>query len=159
MVDVKGNISTTDSEKSSLLNDYFSSVFTKENVDEIPNFDKRTKSTDDIETVEVTEEEMLKLLQNLKADKSPGTDEIHPRLLKECAQSLAKPLKMLFDLSMKTSRIPSEWKVAEVRPIYKKKGKKSDPSNYRPVNLTSVVSKVAENLCDRIISKGLLSPR
>ena len=82
MVDVKGNISTTDSEKSSLLNDYFSSVFTKENVDEIPNFDKRTKSTDDIETVEVTEEEMLKLLQNLKADKSPGTDEIHPRLLK-----------------------------------------------------------------------------
>ena len=163
MVDVKGNISTTDSEKSSLLNDYFSSVFTKENVDEIPNFAKRTKSTDDIETVEVTEEEMLKILQNLKADKSPGTDEIHPRLLKECAQSLAKPLKMLFDLSMKTSRIPSEWKIAEVRPIYKKKGKKSDPSNYRPVSLTSVVCKVAEkvvkkNLCDHIISKGLLSP-
>ena len=92
---------------------------------------------------------MTKLLQKLKADKSPGTDEIHPRLLKECAESLAKPFKMLFDLTMKLAKIPNEWKQAEVRPIYKKKGKKSDPSNYRPVSLTSVVCKVIEKLLKR----------
>ena len=55
-----------------------------------------------------------------------------------------KLLTLLFELSMRVAKIPSEWKVAEVRPIYKKKGKKSDPCNYRPVSLTSVICKVME---------------
>ena len=94
----------------------------------------------------VTELEMKNYLRNLKPEKSPGTDELHPRLLKECASTLAKPLKMLFDLTMKTGVIPDDWKRAEIRPIYKKKGKKTDPSNYRPVSLTSVVCKVFEKI-------------
>ena len=66
-------------------------------------------------------------------------------------------------MSMKLAKIPAEWKVAEVRPIYKKKGKKSEPSNYRPVSLTSIVCKVAEKivkkkLCSHIISQNILSP-
>ena len=163
LIDENGVKTTSDTEKSTLLNNYFSSVFTKEDPDNIPKLTQKIESSNEINTAEVTLEEMTKILQNLKPDKSPGTDEIHPRLLKECAQTLAKPLKLLFDLSMRTSRIPSEWKVAEVRPIYKKKGKKSDPSNYRPVSLTSVVCKVAEKivkkkLCNHITSKNILSP-
>ena len=154
---------TTDEEKSTLLNDYFSSVFTKENQENIPNFKKRIEDSKDITTAKVSQDEMRKLLEKLKPDKSPGTDEIHPRLLKECAQSLDKPLTLLFELSMRVAKIPSEWKVAEVRPIYKKKGKKSDPCNYRPVSLTSVICKVMEKiikkkLCDHMITQNLLSP-
>ena len=163
LTDDNGTKTTSDEEKSTLLNNYFSSVFTNENTSNIPNFEKIIDESNTISNAEVTIEEMTSLLKNLKPDKSPGTDEIHPRLLKESAHSLAKPLKMLFDLSMKIAKIPAEWKVAEVRPIYKKKGKKSEPSNYRPVSLTSIVCKVAEKivkkkLCSHIISQNILSP-
>ena len=106
---------------------------------------------------------MKNYLLNLKPEKSPGTDELHPRLLKECASTLARPLKLLFDLTMKTGVIPDVWKRAEIRPIYKKKGNKTDPSNYRPVSLTSVVCKVFEkiikaSLYNHLTSNNLLSP-
>ena len=106
---------------------------------------------------------MKQLLLNLKSDKSPGTDELHPKLLKECAHNLAKPFALLFNITMNQGIIPEEWKKAEIRPIYKIKGKKSDPSNYRPVSLTSVVSKVFEKiiktrLSDHLLENQLLSP-
>ena len=50
-----------------------------------------------IHTASITTDEMKKLLTSLNSNKSPGTDELHPRLLKECASSLALPLKLLFD--------------------------------------------------------------
>ena len=64
---------------------------------------------------------------------------------------------------MKLSKLPSEFKQAEIRPIYKKKGSKSDPSNYRPVSLTSVTCKVFEKivkkcLCNHLLENNLLSP-
>ena len=163
LIDKEGNKISTGEEKSTLLNNFFSSVYTKENKEKIPKFESRVEKSEEIKSAEITLEEMTILLQKLKPDKSPGTDEIHPRLLKECAVNLAKPFKMLFDLTMKLAKIPQEWKQAEVRPIYKKKGKKSDPNNYRPVSLTSVVCKVIEKiikkkLCLHLTSNNLLSP-
>ena len=64
---------------------------------------------------------------------------------------------------MTTGILPDDWKRAEIRPIYKKKGSKQDPSNYRPIiSLTSVVCKVFEkvvknHLCSHLISNNLLS--
>ena len=63
---------------------------------------------------------MLEALKSLKADKSPGPDGHHPRVLKELAEQLAHPLTNLFNKCMKFGRIPKAWKVAEVRPIFKK---------------------------------------
>merc|ERR1711963_630999 len=80
------------------------------------------------------------------SDKSPGPDELHPKILKECAEELASPMKIMFDLTMRVGKIPHEWKKAEVKAIYKKKGSRKDPSNYRPVSLTSVVCKLMEKV-------------
>ena len=158
-----GTKTSNDEEKSSELNNFFSSVFTVENDSHMPVFESKVSKDKEIDSVSVTEEEMNNLLKNLKPNKSPGTDEIHPHLLRECAKSLAKPMKYLFDLTMKYNVIPDEWKQAEIRPIYKKKGSKSDPSNYRPVSLTSVTCKLFEKviknkLCEHLISNNLLSP-
>jgi len=54
-------------------------------------------------------------------------------------------LYLLFTRSLSEGVVPTQWKFANVTPIYKK-GTKSDPSNYRPVSLTSVISKLMERL-------------
>ena len=47
---------------------------------------------------------------------------------------------------MKNGEVPIEWREANVSPIYKKKGSKLDPANYRPVSLTSTICKIIESI-------------
>ena len=99
----------------------------------------------------ITEKTIWKILDKLKIDKSPGLDELHPRLLKELAVSICKPLKIIFQKSIQERSVPKEWKLAGVSAIFKK-GSKSQAGNYRPVSLTSVVCKVFEKIIrDHII--------
>ena len=158
-----GTKTQNDHEKCTTLNDFFSTVFTTENTSFMPNINEQVEDCNYVHSIFTTEEDMKEYLIKLKPNKSPGTDEIHPYLLRECASQLAKPLSMLFNLSMNTSLLPSEWKQAEIRPIFKKKGSKCDPSNYRPVSLTSVTCKIFEKivkkaLCNHLMSNNLLSP-
>ena len=141
-----GSMTHGDQEKSTELNNFFASVFTKEDTSKIPEPPFNNKSFKPKQDAEITLDEMKKLLLSSKSDKSPGPDELHPKLLKECADELAIPMKLMFDLTMKVGKIPQEWKKAEVKAIYKKKGSRKDPSNYRPVSLTSVVCKLMEKV-------------
>jgi len=70
---------------------------------------------------------------------------IHPRILYETADQIAYPLKMLFESSFRNKCLPSEWKYANITPLYKK-GSRSDPGNYRPVSLTSIVCQLMESI-------------
>jgi len=72
-------------------------------------------------------------LKGLHSDKSPGPDEVHLMLLKECAQVLAEPLSMIFQQSFQSGCLLADWKSANVVPIFKK-GKRGAVSNYRPVS-------------------------
>jgi len=84
-------------------------------------------------------------LDELKPGKSAGPDGLHPRVLIELKNEIKKPLALVFQKSLDEGRVPSSWKSAEVVPIYKK-GPRQEPSNYRPVSLTSVCSKILERL-------------
>ncbi|KAK4806762.1 hypothetical protein QYF61_005558 [Mycteria americana] len=74
-----------------------------------------------------------------------GLNEIHPRVLKELAEVLTKPLSIIYQQSWLTGEVPADWRLANVTPIYKK-GRKEDPGNYRPVSLTSVLGKLMEQI-------------
>ncbi|KFM12913.1 hypothetical protein AS27_00888, partial [Aptenodytes forsteri] len=86
------------------------------------------------------EEAVNDLLRHLDAHKSQVPDGIHPRVLRELAEVLAKPLSIIYQQSWLTGEVPDDWRLANVTPIYKK-GRKEDPGNYRPVSLTSVPGK------------------
>ena len=94
LVDAEGNLTTSEQEKAEVLKDFFSSVFTREPGDFVPDFS--TTSNAVINTVEITVTSMLKKLQALNPCKSPGPDGLHPKILKELAPTLAYPLSLLF---------------------------------------------------------------
>ncbi|RMB97438.1 hypothetical protein DUI87_26049 [Hirundo rustica rustica] len=85
----------------------------------------------------IQEEAVRELLGHLDIFKSMGPDGIHPRVMRELADELAKPLSIIYQESWLTGEVPGDWKLANVTPVYKK-GRKEDPGNYRPVSLTSV---------------------
>ena len=57
---------------------------------------------------------VLKELKALKRQKAPGIDELPPGLLKDCADIIAGPLAYIINLSIKTSTVPSAWKIAKI---------------------------------------------
>ena len=140
--DESGNEVITDTEKAELLNKYFSSVFTKENLEELPPTENPKHPP--FKFSEITEDEILKKLKQLKPNKSPGPDSLYPKVLKEIHSEIAKPLTILFNLSISSQQVPASWKDANVIPIFKK-GAKNKANNYRPVSLTSVLCKLLES--------------
>ena len=142
--DKKSRKTDNDSEKAEILASFFSSVFTKEPQDELPEFKDRDL-IDRMSELRISTEDIEKVLKRVKVDKSPGMDKVHPRLLRETATTISAPLQILFNASLRVQEIPEEWKKAQISAIFKK-GDKSQDGNYRPVSLTSVVCKVMESL-------------
>ena len=94
----------------------------------------------------LSKEDILQKLLKLNANRLPGPDNLQPRVIKELAPVLVDPLFIIFELSLKLGKIPSAWKLATVTAIFKNKGNKRDPSNYRPISLTSIACRVLESI-------------
>ena len=125
------------------LNSFFSSVFTEEDLQVLPTPER--VYTQSLETMLITEERVKLKLNNLKTSKTPGPDNVHPRLLRETAEDSCVPLTILFNRSLDSGELPEDWRLGNITPIHKK-GDKGAAQNYRPVSLTSQVSKIMESL-------------
>ncbi len=84
-------------------------------------------------------------INKLDTKKSVGVDNVHPKVLKSCSHSLSKPLSLLFNNSFETGVVPALCRKANIVPLFKK-GNKLEPSNNRPISLTSIVCKLMERI-------------
>ena len=109
------------------------------------------RRTPEIQDIDILPSEVESKLRSLNPSSAPGPDEVHPRVLRQALRELGRPLTILFRKSLDSGTVPLDWTLGSVVPIHKK-GNRQEPGNYRPVSLTSVVSKVLESLIrDRLL--------
>ena len=109
------------------------------------------RTAENLNSMIVTEKDVLHSIEKIRVNKTPGPDKISPRVLKEAKHEISKPLAIIFNKSLDSGKVPNEWKLANVTPIFKK-GSKSHPENYRPISLTSVVCKLMETVIrDKVV--------
>ena len=129
-----------------VLNEYFSSVFTTEDISSLPvPFTKFECNKSEHLGQFVTPEMIAQKIKKMKDNKSSRVDGIPPKLLKEIVEQISTTLAKLFNFSLEEGIVPSEWKEANITPLFKK-GSRNKPDNYRSVSLTSVVSKLFETI-------------
>ena len=104
--------------KAEILNEQFRSVFTEEDLTNIP--DKGQSPFIPMKNILITNQGVLKLLQNLKTSKATGPDSIPAYLLKTAAKEITPVLTKLFQFSLDTGEVPPDWRNAWVVPIFKK---------------------------------------
>jgi hypothetical protein len=148
-----GNLSTSDYEKATVLNDYFKSVFagadnSNTNIRTITTANARETPLNEIE---ITENDILRFIDKMNKFKSPGPDNFVPQVIKEVKHAIVSNLQHIFKLSINNCEIPNDWKQANIVPIYKK-GNKTLPENYRPISLTSIICKILESIISEKIT-------
>ena len=130
-------------DKANLLNQYFATVFTKDNGCELPNMGPSTYPN--MSQIEITITGITKLLRELDPSKSPGPDKIPGKLLKLVASEISPCLLLIFSASIHQGIVPQDWKQALITPLFKK-GNRKETSNSRPISLTCICCKVLEHI-------------
>jgi hypothetical protein len=98
----------------------------------------------------ITDNEVLSYINKLDNRKPLGPSTIPAWAIKDAAKILTPHICYLINLSIINRVFPSQLKLADVTPVYKK-GDKADPSNYRPISVTCAMSKIYERaFCSQI---------
>jgi hypothetical protein len=97
-------------------------------------------------------DEIISSLSGIKPDAATGPDRIPAIVLRSCSSAIAPSLCSLFNNLLERGSVPKEWKQANITPIHKK-GDKKEIANYRPISITSLLSKCLE----RVVTSRLLN--
>ena len=147
-----GNSSaSSDLHKASLFNEFFHTTFTPSSrPPNLPTLSDPPQSST-LSDIIFSPTEVYEALTTLDPSKAKGIDGISPVTLSRCALALYEPIHHLFSLCINQSNIPNEWRIHLISPIFKS-GEKTSVTNYRPISLLCILSKVLERLIyDKII--------
>ena len=122
------------------LNGIFFEIFTKKSIDlPHPIFNSRTPNLCAPDSSFLSEGNIRVILVSLNHRKSVGIDKVYPRVLSECAISCSQPFSVIFKSSFTQGKLPGKWKMANIKPFYKK-GRKTDRFNYRSICFNAIPS-------------------
>ena len=93
---------------------------------------------------ELDPQKILASLSKLNSESNIDILDFDSKLLNIAAPFIYHSLCALFNESLKTGQVPNDWKIGRITPIYKGKGSKSDPTNYRPISVVGHVGKIVE---------------
>ena len=127
-------------------------VFTNEPATDLP--DKGPSPHPIMPEISFTCQGIENLLNGLQTHKATGPDAIGATIRKATGDIIAPILQIIFQTSLNIGRVPTDWNAALVTPVFKK-GSPTQPSNYRPVSLTCIISKVFERIIASNIMKHL----
>ena len=100
--------------------------------------------------IPTTPGDIIAIISSFKSKTSSGHDVVSSKLVKDLKYALSFPLSIIINNSLAMGLVPNMAKLAKIIPIYKAKDKK-DISNYRPISLLPVVSKILE----KVVHKNL----
>ena len=143
--DEKGQLHTDEPAMVEILNSTFTSVFTSEDLNNLPTPADHYSGNSPLASLEITESMVQEKVNKLDPNKSPGPDSIHPTVLKQLAEELTLPLAIIFNRSLHEGVVPKDWRIANVTSIFKK-GDRTQANNYRPISLTSIICRIMESL-------------
>ena len=88
--------------------------------------------------------DLMACIKSLDATKASGLDGISPRIFKNVGNIISPTLLQIIDISLHSGHFPDSLKIAKiVFPIHKR-GATDEPSNYRPIVVIPVLSKLIE---------------
>ena len=134
---------SSDSGMATILNKFFTTVFTIENEtlpDQTP-----CRAPENLVDMSFPEAIVKEKIHRLKPDSAFGPDQIGPRILQATSDVLCFPLSVVFRKSLDEGVVPDDWKKGNITPIFKS-GSRMSAGNYRPVSLTSIVCKIMESI-------------
>ena len=155
-----GNFIVCCKEKAQIFNEYFAKQCTPFDTPSIlPNL--RYFTNDRLSYFDISVNEIKDLIKLLNINKAHDHDDISVKMIKLCGEEICSPLLIIFRNILDTGMYPSQWKLANVTPVHKKKDKQT-VGNYRPISLLPIFDKIFEriifkNLYNFLIKNGLIT--
>jgi len=128
-----------------LLNDYFASVVqaTTPNTLTVPLGCDMASS---FRLSLLSRTEVNKALSSIKTSTAPGHGQIPGFVIQKLAYAIAPNLNVIYNSILHNNIIHKSWKMAQGKAVYKQKGSKTDPSNYRPISVLPILGRTLEKL-------------
>lgn len=114
----------------------------------------KTKTSTKFKFILSNKEKTMKLIDNLSNTNSVGPDEISTKVVKSCKEELAENITKLINASLTQGKMPTVLKANRVVPIFKS-GNKSDINNFRPISISSPMSKIIETFVNEQLTEYL----
>jgi len=160
LIDPTTNQLTNDNQQmANILQEQYKTVFT----DPLNNYNlpETMDNQSQLNDIDFTEDDIIKEINTLSSNSAAGPDGFPATLLKKANLQLAKPLYLIWRNILDKGHTPQLLKTSYITPIFKK-GNQGLPENYRPVALTSHVTKVFEkivrkNIQDHLVNNNLFN--
>ena len=146
-----GNLSENPAITANTLNTHYANISTDNHYSR-PQLKHSANCQHDSSSEDVDEMTIFKILDTLHHT-ATGPDGIPSWFLKIGAPLFSAPIADIFNLSIRKSAVPNQWKMATIIPVSKKKNPQTE-SDFRPISITCVLSRIME----RVIVENYIYP-